>query len=307
MVRRVNLSQYRSKLQQAQSKQRQNIQKRNNAIQQYNNKVRQNNTARKQAIDAYNRAARAHNARVRANRTRLQSALERLAQQTNTVRYTVLHKSVSTLSTKYKRLDIADANPFLSDLAEQEATNSVTVLNDLLDDDTDNSQADDDELKNSLIANELAHISPDLDNRWHGAIYALNSENPDAARHFCTSTREIITEILDTKAPDENVFARFPDCPTTDKGTPTRRAKIHYCLDRNDSVNDELENFIDANIDNVVLLFNELNSGTHGPAGKYSLQQLVSIKIRVEDAIRFMCEIVRTDSFGHKNDFASSR
>ena len=293
MVRRVNLSQYRSKLQQAQSKQRQNIQKRNNAIQQYNNKVRQNNTARKQAIDAYNRAARAHNARVRANRTRLQSALERLAQQTNTVRYTVLHKSVSTLSTKYKRLDIADANPFLSDLAEQEATNSVTVLNDLLDDDTDNSQADDDELKNSLIANELAHISPDLDNRWHGAIYALNPENPDAARHFCTSTREIITEILDTKAPDEDVFARFPDCPTTDKRTPTRRAKIHYCLDRNDSVNDELENFIDANIDNVVLLFNELNSGTHGPAGKYSLQQLVSIKIRVEDAIRFMCEIVK--------------
>ena len=296
MVRRVNLSQYRSKLQQAQSKQRQNIQKRNNAIQQYNNKVRQYNTARKQAIDAYNREVRAHNARVRANRTRLQSALERLAQQTNTVRYTVLHKSVSTLSTKYKRLDIADANPFLSDLAEQEATNSVTVLNDLLDDDTANSQADD-ELKNSLIANELAHISPDLDNRWHGAIYALNPENPDAARHFCTSTREIITEILDTKAPDEDVFARFPDCRTTDKGTPTRRAKIHYCLDRNDSVNDELENFIDANIDNVVLLFNELNSGTHGPAGKYSLQQLVSIKIRVEDAIRFMCEIVRTDSF----------
>ena len=297
MARRITLSQYRSKLQQAQAKQRQNIQKRNNAIQQYNNKVRQYNAARKQAIDAYNRTARAHNARVRANRTRLQSALGRLAQQTNTVRYTVLYKSVSTLSTKYKRLDIADANPFLSDLAEQEATNSVTVLNDLLDDDTANSQADDDELKNSLIANELAHISPDLDNRWHGAIYALNPENPDAARHFCTSTREIITEILDTKAPDEDVFARFPDCPATDKGTPTRRAKIHYCLDRNDSVNDDLENFIDANIDNVVLLFNELNSGTHGPAGKYSLQQLVSIKIRVEDAIRFMCEIVRTDSF----------
>ena len=322
MARRITLSQYRSKLQQAQAKQRQNIQKLNNAIQQYNNKVRQYNAARKQAIDAhnrkvrahnarvqakqaerkraidaYNRTARAYNARVRANRTRLQSALGRLAQQTNTVRYTVLYKSVSTLSTKYKRLDIADANPFLSDLAEQEATNSVTVLNDLLDDDTANSQADDDELKNSLIANELAHISPDLDNRWHGAIYALNPENPDAARHFCTSTREIITEILDTKAPDEDVFARFPDCPTTDKGTPTRRAKIHYCLDRNDSVNDELENFIDANIDNVVLLFNELNSGTHGPAGKYSLQQLVSIKIRVEDAIRFMCEIVRTDSF----------
>ena len=168
MARRITLSQYRSKLQQAQAKQRQNIQKRNNAIQQYNNKVRQYNAARKQAIDAYNRKVRAHNARVRTNRTRLQSALGRLAQQTNTVRYTVLHKSVSTLSTKYKRLDTADANPFLSDLAEQETTNSVTVLNDLLDDDTANSQASDDELTNTQIANELAQISPDLDNRWHG-------------------------------------------------------------------------------------------------------------------------------------------
>ncbi len=289
MARRVTPSQYRSMLRQAQAKQRQNVQKLNNEIRQYN-------TKRKQAIDAYNRDVRTHNARVRANRTRLQSALQRFAQQTNTVRYTALSKSVSTLSTAYKRLDTAGANPFLSDLAEQEATNGVTVLNDLLDDTAD-SQVSDDDLKNTLIADGLAHISPDLDRRWHGAIYALNPENPDAARHFCISTREIITEILDTKAPDDDVFARFPNCQTTDKGTPTRRAKIHYCLDRNDSANNELEDFINANIDNVVILFKELNSGAHGPAGIFSPQQLASIKTRVEDAIRFMCEIVRPESF----------
>ncbi len=314
MARHVTPSQYRSMLRQAQSKQRQNVQKLNNDIRQYNTKRKQaidaynrdvrthnarvqaSRTTRKQAIDAYNRDVRAHNARVRANRTHLQSALQRLAQRTNTVRYTVLHESVSTLSTAYKRLDTAGANPFLSDIAEQEATNSVTVLNDLLDDTAD-SQVSDDDLKNTVIANELAHISPDLDRRWHGAIYALNPENPDAARHFCISTREIITEILDTKAPDDDVFARFPDCQTTDKGSPTRRAKIHYCLDRNDSANDELENFINANINNAVILFKELNSGAHGPAGIFSPQQLVSIKTRVEDAIRFMCEIVGSDSF----------
>ena len=289
MTRRVTPSQYRSMLRQAQSKQRQNVQKLNDAI-------RRHNTVRKQAIDAYNRNVRAHNARVRANRTHLQSALQRFDQQINPVRYTALYKSVSTLSTAYKRLDTAGANPFLSDIAEQEATNSVTVLNDLLDDTADSPVSDDD-LKNTVIANELAHISPDLDHRWHGAIYALNPENPDAARHFCISTREIITEILDTKAPDDDVFARFPDCQTTNKGSPTRRAKIHYCLDRNDSANDELEDFINANISNVVILFKELNSGAHGPAGIFSPQQLVSIKTRVEDALRFMCEIVRPDSF----------
>ena len=67
-------------------------------------------------------------------------------------------------------------------------------------------------------------------------------------------------------------------------------------LDLSERTNDVLENFIVANIDNVITLFDDLNSGEHGRAGKFSLQQLVSIKIRVEDAIRFMCEIVRPAS-----------
>ena len=294
MIRRVTPSRYRAMLRQAESKQRQEIQKHNNAIRQFNNKVRQYNTAHKQAIDAYNRDVRAHNVRVRANRTRLKSELQRLANQTKTVRYTALYKSASTLTTAYKQLDIAGANPYLSDLAEQEAVNSVNVLNNLLDDTID-SQISDEDLKNTRIANELAHISPNLDSRWRGAIYALNPENPDAARHFCSSTREIISEIIDTTAPNADVFARFPNCQTTDEGTPTRRSKIHYYLDRNGRANNVLESFIDANIDNVITLFKELNSGAHGPAGIFSPQQLVSIKTRVEDAIRFMCAIVKPD------------
>ena len=285
MIRRVTPSQYRSLLRQEQSKQRQ-------AIQKLNSQIRQYNTAQKRVIDAYNREVRAHNTRVRANRTRLQSALQRLSHQTSTVRYTAFHKSVSMLSTAYKQLDKAGANPFLSDLAEQETANSVTVLNNLLDDDI-HPQISEEDLKNTQIADELAHLSPDLDKRWRGAIYALNPKNPDAARHFCSSTREIITEIIDTKAPNVAVFSRFSDCQITEKGTPTRREKIRYCLDLSGRANAVLENFIDANVDNVITLFDDLNSGAHGRAGKFSPQQLGSIKIRVEDAIRFMCEIVR--------------
>ncbi len=291
MPRRITPSQFRSMQRQAQAKQRQQIQKINRDIRQYNSKLRQYNATRKRAIDAYCRDVRAHNARVRTNRSRLKTALQRLAQQTITVRYTVLHESVTTLSTAYDRLDSAGADPFLSDLAEQEAANSVAALNSLLGD-TEDAEGADENLNDTLIAGELALISPDLDRRWRGAIYALNPENPDAARHFCTSTREIVTTILDTKAPDSDVFTRFPGCQTTDQGTPTRRAKIHYCLNLSGSADDALENFIDANIDNVVTLFTELNAGTHGPAGKFSLPQLVAIKTRVQDAIRFMCQIV---------------
>lgn len=316
MPRNMNLSQLRALQRRLEAKQRQQVQQTNNAIRQHNSKVRQAEAARKRAIDAhnrevrqynskvrqavatnrraidaYNRDVRAHNTRVRANQARHKAALQRLAQQPATVRYTTLRRSVTTLTAAYDRLDRGDADPFLSDLAEQEAANSATVLNSLLGD-TEGAEDAGEALNDTVIAGELAVISPDLDQRWRGALFALNPENPDAARQFCTSTREIVATILDTKAPDAAVLTRFPDCDTTEQGRPTRRAKVHYCLDLSGAADDALEGFIDDNIENVITLFGELNSGTHGRAGKFSHQQLAAIKIRVEDAIRFMCQIV---------------
>ncbi|MCY3994352.1 MAG: hypothetical protein OXF50_24225 [Caldilineaceae bacterium] len=131
-----------------------------------------------------------------------------------------------------------------------------------------------------------------MQGRWSGALFALNPRNPDAARHFCTSAREILANILDTEAPNADVLSRFPDCQVTGQGTPTRRAKIHYCLDRSGLNNETLEDFIDANINDLSVLFKDLNTGAHGPAGRFSLPQLAAIKIRVEDAIDFICKIV---------------
>ena len=286
MVHRITSSQIRSKFQQVQSRHRQQVHK-------VNNEIRKFNTERKRKIDAYNREVRAHNTRVRANQNRLNSALHQFAQQSIAVRYSNFYISVENLSNAYEQLDISGTNSFLSDIAEQETTNSVIVFNSLLDDTSDPKVSHED-LSNSIIASELADISPDLHSRWHGAIYALNPDNPDAARHFCSSSREIITQILDINAPKLEVLEHLPDCEKSKEGFPTRRAKIHYCLNRHGRVNDTFEKFVSADIDNVLMLFDELNAGTHGPAGKFTLEQLVSTKIRVEDAIRFMCEI--TDS-----------
>ena len=290
MPRHLSASQIRSKLRQAQSKRRQGIQKFNNAIRAYNNKVRRHNSERKRAIDAYNREARAHNARARTNHARLQSALQSLSRRPVIVRYTSLHQSTLDLSASYDRLDASDADALLSDLAEQETANSAAALNNLLDDrgfaDVAHGQ-----LTGNEIAGELVSISTDLNSRWSGAIFALNPDNPDAARHFCTSSREIIADILNTRAPDKEVLARYPDCQVTDLGTPTRRAKVLYCLNRLGVADEALEDFIDADIRDLTKLFNELNAGAHGPAGKFSQSQLVAIKTRVEDAIAFVCEI----------------
>ena len=291
MARRVTPSQLRSMIRQAEAKQRQHIQNLNNQIRQHNSRVRQYNTARRRAIDDYNRGVREHNARVRTNRARLESALRRLGQQTGTIRYHVLRQSAFALYDAYRRLDNADADPFFSDLAERETANSAMVVNNLLGD-SDSVEVSDDELNIAGISAELGHISPGLDSRWHGAVYALNPGNPEAARHFCSSAREILTVILDTGAPDADVIAQFPNCQRTDRGTPIRRAKVEYCLDSKGMVDDTLEDFADANIADLLTLFKKLNAGTHGPSGKFSLSQLAAIKTRVEDGIRFICNIV---------------
>ena len=108
----------------------------------------------------------------------------------------------------------------------------------------------------------LKEISSELSDRWRGALFSLNPHNPDAARHFCTSAREIIARILDKKASDTDVASALPDCDRTRQGTPTRRAKIQYILHLKGLSQDELEAFVEIDIDNVIDLFQVFNKGT---------------------------------------------
>ena len=291
MRQRLSLSQIHSKIRRDQTKQRQAIRRWNNAIRTLDNEVGRSNLNRSRAISAYNRGVRSHNALVKANRARLSAARRVLHGQTVTARYSPLFASVTALSSAYERLDSSDVDPLLSGLAGRETTNGVTVLNTLLGDGSHGRTGEGD-LTDTKLSERLSKYSVDMRNRWFGAIFALNPANPDAARHFCASAREILTGILDTEAPDPDVKLRFPNCQVTEQGKPTRSSKIHYCLDRNGLNNGVLEEFIEANIKDLMVLFKDLNKGTHGPAGKFTMPQLTVIKTRVEDAIDFICEIV---------------
>ena len=251
MARRISRSQMQAQLRQAEAKRRQAIQKFNSGVRKYNNEVRARNAHVNTAINNYNREARAHNARVRANRSRLQSALNRLSHQTVTVRFTTVHRSMLDLTDAYERLDASNADPFLSDLAERETANSAQVLNSLLEGGDDPPEATMD-LTNTAITDSLVEISPDLNNRWGGALFALHPNNPDAARHFCTSSREIIATILDIEAPNADVIQRIPNCPLTQQGGPTRRAKLQFLLQRQGKSDNALESFAETNIADVV-------------------------------------------------------
>ena len=281
MVRRISTSQLRSKLRQAQQKQRQAINKINQSVRQYN------------------QAVRTHNARVRANRQRLRNELAKLNRQPKTsVHYVVYRTSVVTLHEAYTRLEhraeTQQLDPMYNrvlDLSERETANSLEVMNRLLGTEAVQEEGDG-SIEDAALIEELRGISEDLDDRWRGAVFALNPRNPDAARHFCTSAREIITQILEIKAPDVEVFRLLPNCDRTERGNPTRRAKIKYFLHRKGMTEDTLEEFVEEDIENIVRLFNVFNSGTHGTAGTFNFQQLAAIRKRVQEGILFLTEVI---------------
>ncbi len=287
MARRISKSQSRSKARQAQRK-----------IKQAQNKFKQGIRKVNGEIDKYNRAVRQHNNRVRANQRRLKSELNKLSRTrtTKTTTYVTYRTSVDQLSNAYTQFDSRaesnqlgpEYNHFL-DLAERETANSVAVANCLLD--THDEAVDVDELAIEL-GDRLGEISDDLNDRWRGALFSFSPDNPDAARHFCTSCRELFTELLEISAPDESVFAAMPDAQRTDRGNATRRSKIAFLLQERGLGDSAFEDFVDVNIDNVVQLFHVLSGGTHGESGKFSQTQLNAIKKRVEDGLTFLTELI---------------
>lgn len=268
------------------------------SIDAYNRAARQVVSNYNQAVNRYNQTVRSHNGRVRTARSRLNQALSRLQGHTHSVRYqrsTSFTSSAYVLQATYDRLEAlvgpapTPEQETLLELSEQEAANSLDVASAFVAEAHDDDVPGDDDLRASAISEELREVSSDLDDRWRGALFALHPHNPDAARHFCTSAREIIDGILDLKAPKRTVAEAVRGCDRTHDGSPTRRSRIRFLLARHGVP--EAEEFVEQDLDDIVDLFGVFNAGTHGPAGKFVLQELVAVKRRVEDGIRFLMRL----------------
>lgn len=257
-------------------------------VRDHNRKVDAHN---KKVVDDYNRRARAHNERLRREIAKLNSR--------PSVRYSSYRTSVVTLTESFSRLESAalsdqwTGSDELFDLSESETANSVGALNSLLRERTDDaaSEAEVAVLRATTVTTELSRFEADLDARWRGALFSLHPDNPDASRHFCTSARELLASFLELVAPDEEVLAADPACPLTPSGSVSRRARVRHCLVRQGAHDPDLEEFVEDDLKNVVSLFDEFNSGTHGEAGRFDLVALTAIKQRVEGAIQFVSRI----------------
>lgn len=274
------------------------------AVDRQNRRIRDYNSKVAKAVNEYNRDVRQYNAKVKAHnqkvenqRRRLQQEIRRLSVRPATVSVTY-RTSVQALASSYEavetRLGARDLNAAereLLDRASVEAANSAYLTNALEGDSDPGDDTTEDELRSPSMTVELAQFSNDLVMRWTGALFALSPKNPDAARHFCTSVREVLTSLLDIAAPDSGVLVASPDCSRTEQGTPTRRAKIRHLLSRKRISDVSLDAFVEADIDNVLSLFRMFNDGTHGHAGRFSIAQLTALRTRVESAIAFVHSI----------------
>lgn len=233
-----------------------------------------------------------YNSKMQHNRQIVLRELKKLqTHSTMTIRssYTIsldaMQKHYVTIGNVYQNEPLTPQQEYILNLIEQEQANGLITANVVENNDFPAENTDDIE-----IGAKLQHVSDDLNNRWKGAVFAINPQNPDAARHFCTSAREIFTEFIELKAPDDAVFQYNPNCQKTNQGNATRREKIKYMM-RNSNMDESVISFAESDITNILELFHVLSDGTHGPAGRYSYQNLLQVKKRVEQGIYFLCEI----------------
>ena len=282
MVRTVNMSQFKSKMRQIQNKAERDL------------RQIQRDTERKMKSQI-TKAVNEYKRETRKNQQKIQSELNKLNRSTKiATSYTISVRNLNSLyervNTSYNEFNATQEEKKIYNYIEQENANNLIVANAI--DNPELAESVDTELQDNGIGEKLKNLSIDLNNRWVGALFSLNPNNPDATRHFCTSTREIFTDIFDKYALDRDVFNVFPDCDKTDRGNATRKSKIKYFLFKKGIDIKNADEFIDSDIDNILKLYHILSDGTHGEAGKYNIIQLKAIKKRVEDGINFLCSIV---------------
>jgi hypothetical protein len=292
MVRKMTPAQFQSYIRQQQNKQKQ-------AIDKYNREVRQHNQNRTLAISRYHNEVRRYNQRQRTNQQKIVRELNRLQSSQRAVTFQAVRTSAILLNSSYDRLDshqtqleASDFGPAFLDLSEKENAISLETVNILEGEaEQERSTTSEDLRASPEVCSMLETVSPELNNRWKGALFSLNPDNPDAARHFCTSAREVFFQILDLNAPDDSVLDQIDGCEITERGHPTRREKIKYLLMRSGISGNSAVDFVDENVKNVLGLFRVFNDGTHGTSGKFSIEKLMAIKTRVEGGIAYLHSI----------------
>jgi len=114
-----------------------------------------------------------------------------------------------------------------------------------------------------------------------GAESSIRSRNPDKVRHTITSLRELMTQILHTFAPDNEVKEKIHSASAFHNGMLTRKARIQYIL-RRQGRPEVLDDIINKDVDAIIALFDLYQYGTHTVVTELTDKDLVLILKRTK-------------------------
>ena len=144
------------------------------------------------------------------------------------------------------------------------------------------------------LEDRLGEINSDFPSVLQGARAALNTDNPERARHVTVSLRELVGRVLHQFAPNDEVktWSTNPS-DYDDEGKPTRRARLLYiCREINF---DPLSDFVDIDVKSVLALIKVLNAEAHVIPCRLTDQQLQALVDRTESCLLFLFRLDSTN------------
>lgn len=135
----------------------------------------------------------------------------------------------------------------------------------------------------------LRTVNPELVDLWRGAKAAIQSDNPDRARHVIVSLRELTMHVLHTLASDDDVRKWTSEDKHYHQGRPTREARLLFLCN---PVNvDSFTDFIVEDVRSHIAFIRVLNGATHRMVLSLTDVQLSALVAKAEGLIRFLISI----------------
>lgn len=132
----------------------------------------------------------------------------------------------------------------------------------------------------------LKELDPSFLRMLKGAERALNSQNPDKARHFGTSLRELFNHVLRELAPASKVESWTDDDNHFHKGRPTRRARILFISRKTKS--SSFKDYLHSDVKSVLEFINLFHGITHKKASGYSKEQLNGMHTKMRGTLHLL-------------------
>jgi hypothetical protein len=147
----------------------------------------------------------------------------------------------------------------------------------------------------------LLELDPELVSLWLGAKESINSNNPDNARHFNVSLRELYTHVLHKLAPDKEIKCWSANPDDFEDGRPTRAARLRYIYREvnDDSSGTLIKKFISFSL--------ELNKSTHKPRINMRDMQFRMIMMQIELLISQLIEVSQSSKSFTKLEETNSK